>query len=78
LSAFGGLILMLGVFTFGSSGFKSSSKTLSMETETSCFDLARAAVIAEQGSINLDNIQTVNFLTFVCEFYSLDDSIIHP
>ena len=70
------LILMLGVFTFGSSGFKKSSETQPVVAETSCFDVARTIVIAEDGEINIGNIDRVRFLTFVCEFYNIN--ILYP
>lgn len=72
------LFLMLSVFTFGSSGFKSDIESYHEDPEpsTSCFDVARAVIIDRDGEINVDNIDDVRFLTFVCEFYNLN--ILYP
>jgi hypothetical protein len=73
------LILMLGMFTFGSSGFNSidSNKLDSSENlvqqyfEPSCFDLARIVLIRRDGQINLSNIDEVRSVEFLCEHYGI-------
>jgi len=61
------LILMLSFFVFGSSGFKPTKSTPPDVTEASCFSTARTIVINRDGEVNLDNVDTVNWLTWLCE-----------
>lgn len=61
------LIIMLSFFVFGSSGFKPTNSTPPNVSEASCFDFARAAVISNDGEINLQNVDEVNWLTWLCE-----------
>lgn len=61
------LILLLGVFTFGSSGFKSFNNRHVEDDGASCFDLARGIVLAVYGEINLNNVQLVLDINKACE-----------
>jgi len=72
LSAFGGLILMLGVFAFGSSGFKANNSSEIEPQQASCFEAARAFVIAVYGEIDLSNVQLVLDINEACEEGRLD------
>ena len=63
---------MLGVFTFGSSGFKSLDSSNNIDpVDDGCFGLARSMIIERDGEINISNIDDVRYINFICEFYGI-------
>ncbi len=69
------LFLMLCVFALGSSGFTTIKSTSPEPQQPSCFETARAFVIALYGEINLSNVQLVLDINEACEDGRLNPSI---